>query len=260
MSKEITNWEDPNNLTLLKDVCRAQQLSDDEFNFFAHVCQKRQLNPLLNQIYAIKRQGKMTIQVGIDGLRALAERTGCYAPGKPAEYSYDGNGKLISAKSYVKKFVKGGWHEVGAEAFFEEYCVSYNGKPGGQWGKMPHVMLAKCAEAAALRKAFSGEMSGLYTKEEMEQAENSDNGNLSPSKDVETIEDINEKLSELQECLELEGLDSTCLMGYLEEHAKVKKLPVYDLATSALDSKAVFIPHYKKWLKNKETKNEMDPS
>jgi len=52
-----------------------------------------------------------------------------------------------------------------ATARFREY---YRNTP--TWNHMPFTMLAKCAEALALRKAFPAELGGLYTREEMNQA------------------------------------------------------------------------------------------
>lgn len=175
---------------LLKNtVCKGA--TDDELQLFLHVCSRTGLDPFRNQIYAIKRNGKdgarMTIQTGIDGFRLIAERTEGYAPGREPSYGYDSQGKITSATSYIKKRTKDGtWHEVSATAFWREYVQEYNGKPSQFWAKMPHGQLAKCAEALALRKAFPADFSGLYTTEEMAQADN-DTINIQAEKVSEKI-------------------------------------------------------------------------
>lgn len=143
----------------------AQGASDSEFKVFLNVCEQTRLNPFTKQIYFIKIQGRMTTMTSIDGLRLIAERTGKYVPGKDTSYNYDKAGCLYSATSYVKKLGPDNtWHEVAATAIFSEYK-----KSGGVWSTMPHVMLAKCAESLALRKAFPADLSGLYSEEEMPQ-------------------------------------------------------------------------------------------
>jgi phage recombination protein Bet len=161
---------------LKQTVC--SELSDGQLAFFLRVCQARRLNPLAGQIHAImrrERQGgekRLTIQTSIDGFRLIAERTGRYCPGCEPSFAYDKNGQLVSATSYVKKLVAGEWHEVGATARFEEFCQTYEGKPTRMWQTMPHVLLSKCAESQALRRAFPEELMGLYTDDEMAQADN----------------------------------------------------------------------------------------
>lgn len=161
-------------LELLKRTF-CKDATDDEFELFQMICQKTGLDPTSKQIYAIKRKGVMTFQTSIDGYRLIAERTGRYAPGREPCFAYDKDGHLISATSFIKKQTKdGSWHEVAATAFYSEYVVKYNGKPTDFWLKMGHTMIAKCAEALALRKSFPDVFSGIYTKDEMDQASNED--------------------------------------------------------------------------------------
>lgn len=164
---EIINFNQEQ-INLIKNyLCKG--ITDDELRLFTAVCNKTGLDPFMKQIYAVKRKDQMTIQTSIDGYRLIAERTGRYAPGKESSFQYNKDGKLISATSYVKKQTADGtWHEIGATAFFDEYKPTYSNQ---FWDSKQHIMLAKCAEALALRKAFPNELSGLYSDEEMAQAD-----------------------------------------------------------------------------------------
>ncbi len=155
----------------------AKGTTDDELQLFLYTAGRTGLDPLAKQIHAIKRwNGRerrevMSIQTGIDGYRLIAERTGHYAPGQEPTYEVDA-GELVSATAYVKKLVAGVWHPVAASAYYEEYVqTDREGNPTPTWKRMPRLMLAKCAEALALRRAFPAEMSGVYTFDEMAQAD-----------------------------------------------------------------------------------------
>ena len=148
----------------------AKDTTDDEFALFVETAKRMGLSPFARQIFAVVRHTKhgpvMSIQVSIDGLRLAADRSGCYAPGRPTEYERDED-KLISATAYVKKLVGGSWHEIGETSYLTEYAGSSN----TLWQTMPRTMLAKTAEARALRRAFPAELSGAYADAEMDQAE-----------------------------------------------------------------------------------------
>ena len=150
----------------------APGCSSDELRLFAYACQRTGLDPFSKQIYAIKRGGKMTIQAGIDGLRAIAERTG-ELDGSHTEWCGDDgqwSDVWISAKppAAAKTTIwrKGSSHPFTGVARFADYNAGQ-----GLWSKMPAAMIAKCSEALALRKAFPANLSGVYSTDEMEQAE-----------------------------------------------------------------------------------------
>ena len=95
----------------------------------------------------------------------------------------------MSATAYVKKLAGGQWHVVAATAHYSEYVQKK--KDGGitsMWLK-PHIMLGKCAEALALRRAFPAELSGVYTPDEMAQAANPEPEANEPIKGPEAKKD-----------------------------------------------------------------------
>lgn len=155
---------------LKRTICKGS--TDDEFALFVSQCKRTGLDPFAKQIHAVKRWDKkanreiMQVQVGIDGYRLIAERTGLYAGND--DPVFDNEDQPRKATVTVYKLVGGVRCPFTASARWEQY---YPGdKQGFMWNRMPHLMLGKCAEALALRKAFPAELSGLYTSEEMEQA------------------------------------------------------------------------------------------
>lgn len=173
-------------LDLIRNTA-AKGCSDTEIAQLLYIALKTGLDPIMRQVYMIKRKQKndqnqwvevAAPQTGIDGYRLLADRTKRYAPGKAPTFDYREDGTLYSATAYVKKLAGDVWHEVAATAIYDEYAQGqWNNertdfKPNRMWQQMPHSQLAKCAEALALRRAFPAELSGLYTNEEMGQADN----------------------------------------------------------------------------------------
>lgn len=166
-----TKWTGDQIELLKNTVCKGA--TDDEFKIFCYAVQRTGLDPFMKQIHAVKRwnakanREDMAIQVGIDGFRLVADRTGAYAGND--EPIFDNEVEPNKATVTVYKMVQGVRCAFTASARWSEY---YPGdKMGFMWKKMPCVMLGKVAESLALRKAFPADLSGLYTNEEMAQAD-----------------------------------------------------------------------------------------
>jgi phage recombination protein Bet len=182
----------------------AKGANDAQLALFLQVCKSRGLDPFTKQVYYTP-QG---VIVSIDGLRAIADRTGAYAPGA-TRFEYDDQKNLVAAHVTVKKLVAGTWHEVEASAYYEEYR---GGSP--IWKKMPRVMLEKCSESRALRKAFPADLSGLYSPEEMDQAQREEPRHTQPSQPVVTVLPVEPGISKLD--LLLSEIDAASDMDSLK--------------------------------------------
>lgn len=177
------------NIELLKKtlVSDRVQLSDSELQLFLYRAQRTGLDPLARQIYVMKNKDRVTFMTSIDGQRLVAQRTGEYEGQTPTEWcGEDGIWKDVWLHKEPPMGARVGvWRTGFKEAVYgvarwdsyAKYVDEWtNGQKTGNkvlsptWAQLPDVMLAKCAESLAFRRAFPQELANLYTPEEMDQS------------------------------------------------------------------------------------------
>ncbi|WP_372344643.1 phage recombination protein Bet [Streptomyces sp. KL116D] len=182
-----TDWT-PEQAMVLQQSGIDDDVTKAELAGFLHLCQRTRLDPFSRQIYLIGRKDKragrkvFTPQTGIDGYRVVAHRviaeTGdafgyedtqwCDAAGTWRDVWLPDE-----APAAAKVTVLRNGQRFSAVALYREYVqTDWNGNPTRMWKTMGANQIAKCAEALALRKAFPHDLAGVYTAEEMAQADN----------------------------------------------------------------------------------------
>ncbi|MFD9950004.1 phage recombination protein Bet [Nonomuraea sp. NPDC059023] len=151
---------------------------------FLHLCQRRDLDPFLKQVYLIGRWDRranrkvFTPQTGIDGFRVIARRA---ADKSDIDYEYedtiwfDAEGTQhevwltpeppVAAKVVV---IRNGKRFSGVARYAAYVDTDKDGNPKNQWKSSPDGQIEKCAEAKALRRAFPEDLGGMYSDVEME--------------------------------------------------------------------------------------------
>lgn len=181
-----TMWSQEQN-AVLRQSGIDNDVTNAELAAFLHLCQRTQLDPFSRQIYLIgrwngqQRRKVFTPQTSIDGYRVIAHRV---VAEHMSSLGYEDtlwcgkDGQWMDVwlsdepPAAAKVVVVRNGQRFPAVAKYAEYVQrGKEDKVIGMWGKMPATMTAKCAEALALRMAFPHDLAGVYTAEEMAQAD-----------------------------------------------------------------------------------------
>ena len=147
---------------LIRNIA-AKNCTEPEFKLLMYMARTYGLDPLLKQIWAVKRNDRdpALIFAGRDGMLAVAHRSG-QLDGMQSGVVYEGEGKdRKPVSAWCEIWRKDMSHSFKAEVPFSEYNTGFS-----VWKTNPSAMILKVAESVCLRKAFS--IAGIYCPEEID--------------------------------------------------------------------------------------------
>lgn len=187
MSKDLVQFTSdagaPVELTA-QDIKRyvCENATDKEVGLFLAHCAAHKLDPIGSKDAYLVKYGNApaSIITGYQVFNRRARNFPDYAGIKSGVVTLKPNGQVQHKQGSavypdIDGKLLGGWAEVyvkgwEAPAYVEVSMSDYStGK--SNWSKMPGVMIEKVAKASAWRLAYPSEFSGMYTAEEMAQAQ-----------------------------------------------------------------------------------------
>ncbi len=141
----------------------GEKLSEPQLLLYLAICKRKGVDPFTEAYAFGDGDGRLAFGLRIDGMRALAMRTGelvsrtvetIFDTSKPPEKFLAGARCTIQRKGMSSPIVE--------EAWMGEYD-----RKSGMWGKFPETMIRKVAEAKALRAAFADALSEVYEPAEL---------------------------------------------------------------------------------------------
>jgi hypothetical protein len=162
LAVQVSGLSAPLVQTLRKTLC--VKFSEDQLLLYLAICAQKKVDPFTQAYGFPNSDGSLAFGLRIDGMRALAMRTGDYLSRSVETLLVpegDKKGQLLGARATITR--KGMLSPVVEEAYMAEYK-----KSGIGWGQYPETMIRKVAESKALRAAFPDALSGVYEVSELD--------------------------------------------------------------------------------------------
>lgn len=161
----------------------ASAVTDQEVMMFLTLCRYQHLNPFLREAYLVKYgSAPATIVTGKDTFTKRANKNPNYLGKQAGIIVLTQQGEVINREgtfSLPNEEIVGGWAKIFIKDREPEYnTVSFSeyagrkkdGSLNNQWATKPATMIRKVAVVQALRECFPEDFSGMYSPEEMSNA------------------------------------------------------------------------------------------